>query len=108
MEDLPAIEEDMPPSEVDRVSTLHQLYTQEVENEAEAPTRTYSRRWKASSRSLESREHESMKSNKAFIAVQGEQEETQYYEAMHQDDYKIQDYMQDPMDHLDSLDPDTM
>ena len=49
-----------------------------------------------------------MNLNQAFSAVQGEKEEQQYYEAMHQDDYKIQDGMQDPLAYLDSSDTDTM
>ena len=40
--------------------------------------------------------------------MKGEQEEQQYYEAMHQYDYKIQDDMQDPLAYLASSDPDIM
>ena len=76
--------------------------------EAEAPNRKFSRRWKASARDLESREQESLNLNKTFSAVKVEQEEQQYYETMHQDDYKIQDNMQDPMSYLGSYDLDTM
>ena len=40
--------------------------------------------------------------------MQEERENQQQYEAMHQDDYKIQDDMQDPLAYLASSDPDTM
>ena len=40
--------------------------------------------------------------------MQGEQEEQQYYEAIHQYNYKIQDDMQEPLAYLASSDPDTM
>ena len=46
--------------------------------------------------------------NKAFSAVQEEQNNQQYYETMHQYDYKIQDDMQDPRAYLASSDPETM
>ena len=69
---------------------------------------TSSRRWKASSRALEIREQEYLKLNKALSLVQEEQDNQKYYEAMHQDNYKIQDYMQDPFAYLASYDPDTV
>ena len=40
--------------------------------------------------------------------MNGEQEEQLYYESMHQDSYKIQDNMQDPMVYLANYDLDTM
>ena len=40
--------------------------------------------------------------------MQGEQEEQQYHEAMHQDNYKIKDDIQETLDYLASSDPDTM
>ena len=40
--------------------------------------------------------------------MQEEQDNQQYYEAMHQDDYKIQDDMQDPLAYLASYDLYTM
>ena len=46
--------------------------------------------------------------NKSFIAAQGEQEEKQYYEGMHQGDCKIQDDMQELLAYLSGFDPDTM
>ena len=69
---------------------------------------TSSRRWKASSRALEIREQEYLNLNKAFSAVQEEQENHQYYESMHKNNYKIQDYMQDPIAYLVRYDPYTM
>ena len=75
---------------------------------AEAPIRTYYRRWKVSAIALESREQESLNRNTEFIAVQGQEEEQHYYEAMHQDDYKIQDDMQDTLAYLASSDMDTI
>ena len=40
--------------------------------------------------------------------MQYQQEEQKYYEAMHQDDYKIQDDMQDPLAYRAASDPDIM
>ena len=40
--------------------------------------------------------------------MKGEQEEKKYYEAMHQDDYKIKYNMQDPLSYLASSEPDTI
>ena len=108
VEDLPAAEKEMPPYEGDRTPTMLQLNYQEVSTEVEARIRTSSRRWKASARVLGSREHESLNWNKAFSAVQYQREEQQYYESMHQEDYKIQENMQDPLSYLDSSDPDIM
>ena len=73
MEDLPTTEEEVHPSEGDRVPTLLQLPYQEVESEAEAPNRTSFIRWKTSARDIEIREQESLNLNKVFSAVQGEQ-----------------------------------
>ena len=55
VEDLPVTEEYMPPYEGDRVPTLSQLPSQEVENEAEAQNRTSFRRLEALERALKSR-----------------------------------------------------
>ena len=41
MEELPVIEEDMPPSEGVRVPSLSQLPYQKVPTESEVPTRMY-------------------------------------------------------------------
>ena len=46
--------------------------------------------------------------NKAYSAVKEEQNNQQYYEAMHQDNYKIQDDTEDPLAYLARSDPDTM
>ena len=54
-------------------------------------------RWKAPARDLEIREQGSLNLNNAFSVLQEEQYNQKYYEAMHQDEYKIQDYMQDPL-----------
>ena len=64
------IEEYMPPSKGDILLKLSQLPSQEVATEAEAPSTTSSRRWKASARVLKSKEQESLNFNKAFSAVQ--------------------------------------
>ena len=98
----------MPSSKGGSTPTLSKIPSREVATEAEAPIRTSSRRWKASARALESREQESLNWNTVFTAAQDQQEDQQYYEAMHQDYYKIQDYMQDPLAYLSSSDPDMM
>ena len=59
-------------------------------------------------RYLEIREQESPNLNKAFSTVQSEQNNQNYYKAMHQDDYKILDDMEDPMACLSRSDPDTI
>ena len=102
------IEEEMPPSEGDRVPPLPQLPSQEVAHEAEVPTKKSSRIWKAAARSLGSKEQESLNLYKFFSVVQGEQEDQQYYEVIHQDKYKIQDSMQNSLSYLASSGPDTM
>ena len=79
------------------IDTRPLLIVTEVATEAEVPIMTSSRRWKASDRALESREQESLNWNKEFSAVQDQQEEKHYYEAMHQEYYKIQDDMQYPV-----------
>ena len=108
MEYLPSIEEYMPPYEGYITSTLLQIPSQKVATEAEAPIRQSSRKRKASSIALGSREQEPLNWNKAFRSVQYQQEEKKYYEAMHKYNYKIQENMKDPLDYLDSYDPDTI
>ena len=108
MKELPAIEEETPPSEGYSVPPLPQLLSQEGKSEAEVPTRTSLRICKAQERAIESRKQESLNLNKAFSAVQGEQDNHQYYEVIHQDNYKVQDSMQDPLVYLASSDPDTI
>ena len=47
------------------------------------------RKCKASARSLEIKEQEYLNLNKVFSAVQEEQDNQRYYEAMYQDGYNI-------------------
>ena len=98
----------MPPFDGYGTHTPLQQPSQESATEAEAPIRTYQRRWKASDRALESKEQESLNRNTSFTAVQGQEEGKHYYEAMHKDDYKIHDEMEDPLAYLASSDLDTM
>ena len=86
MDEFIEIEEDTPTYDGDSIPALPQLPLQQGNVEASAPTRTSSRRWKAPTMALESREQESLYLNKAYIAIKGEQKNQQYYEAMHQED----------------------
>ena len=65
-------------------------------------------RWKAPARALEIREQGSLNLNNAFSVLQEEQYNQKYYEAMHQDEYKIQDDIQDPLAYLAISYPDAM
>ena len=108
MDDFTEIVEDTPNSEGDSIHLLPQLSPQEGNVEASAPIRKSSRRWKASARALEIRDQESLNLNKAYSAVPEEKNNQQYYKAMHQDNYNIQDDMEDPLAYLAIYDPDTM
>ena len=108
IEEFPAIDEDTPTSKGDSIPPLLQPPTQNGTYKATAPTRISYRRCKASARDLESREQESLNLNEEFSVVQEEQGNQQYYEAMHQDKYKIQDVMQDSLAYMANSDLDTM
>ena len=43
-----------------------------------------------------------------FASEEGEDELQQYYKAMHEDDYRIQEKMENPLAYLSRSDPDTM
>ena len=64
--------------------------------------------WRSSVISLEEGEQESFKCNTGFTAEESEDEGQKYYEAMHEDNYHIQDNMEDPLTYLASSYPYTM
>ena len=90
MDDFPEIEEDTPPSEEDIIPLLPQPPPQEENVESSAQIKNSSRRWKAPARALQIRKCEYLYLKKAYNAVQEEQNNQKYYEAMYQDNHKIQ------------------